>query len=159
MKKTDPSVIEFMTGYSAPERLNPRDTLFGGRTNAYKLYHKVSGDEKIRYLDFTSLYPPSARLGKATRLNIQKSFSTILNRLKIITGLSKRPCTLPANYCILFSLTDAKENSCFRYVEPALTIKTRPRAVPTRMRKDHSPAPGYPLSFKSHREGLCGSQD
>ncbi len=57
MKKTDPSVIEFMTGYSAPERLNPRDTLFGGRTNAYKLYHKVSGDEKIRYLDFTSLYP------------------------------------------------------------------------------------------------------
>ncbi|XP_067296541.1 uncharacterized protein [Pseudorasbora parva] len=57
MKKTDPSVIEFMANYSAPERLRPREALFGGRTNAYKLYHKVSGDEKIRYLDFTSLYP------------------------------------------------------------------------------------------------------
>ena len=57
MKKTDPSVIEFMADYSAPERLNPRDALYGGRTNAYKLYHKVTGDEKIRYLDFTSLYP------------------------------------------------------------------------------------------------------
>nr|DAC81393.1 TPA_asm: PolB-C [Pimephales minnow adintovirus] len=57
MKKTDPSVIDFMTGYNAPERLKPRDALFGGRTNAYKLYHKAAEGEKIRYLDFTSLYP------------------------------------------------------------------------------------------------------
>ncbi len=53
----------------------------------------------------------------------------------------------PLSNLILFSLTDAKENSCFHYAKHALTIKTRPRAVPTRMRKDHSPAPGYPLSF------------
>ncbi len=33
------------------------DRLFGGRTNAMKLYHKVEGDEKLRYYDFTSLYP------------------------------------------------------------------------------------------------------
>lgn len=38
-------------------RLNPRDAIFGGRTEVCKLYHKVSGDEKIRYVDFTSLYP------------------------------------------------------------------------------------------------------
>ncbi|KAI2645178.1 DNA polymerase [Labeo rohita] len=41
----------------APERLKPRDALFGGRTNAYKLYHKVADGEKVRYVDFTSLYP------------------------------------------------------------------------------------------------------
>nr|XP_021323064.1 uncharacterized protein LOC110438038 isoform X1 [Danio rerio] len=57
MKQTDPSVIEFMSTYSAPERLKPRDALFGGRTNAYKLYHKVGEGETISYLDVTSLYP------------------------------------------------------------------------------------------------------
>ena len=39
------------------ERLNPRDGLFGGRTNSIKLYHKCSYNEKIKYYDFTSLYP------------------------------------------------------------------------------------------------------
>jgi hypothetical protein len=37
--------------------INPRDALFGGRTNAIKLYHKCEGEEKIKYSDFTSLYP------------------------------------------------------------------------------------------------------
>lgn len=37
--------------------LNPRESLFGGRTNAIKLYHKCLNDEKIKYIDFTSLYP------------------------------------------------------------------------------------------------------
>ncbi|XP_037906182.1 uncharacterized protein LOC119648487 [Hermetia illucens] len=37
--------------------LNPRDAVFGGRTEVFKLHHKVEGDEVIRYLDFTSLYP------------------------------------------------------------------------------------------------------
>ncbi len=57
MKQTDPSVMEFMSTYSAPERLKPREALFGGRTNAYKLYHKTTDGEKISYVDFTSLYP------------------------------------------------------------------------------------------------------
>ncbi|CAH0559292.1 unnamed protein product [Brassicogethes aeneus] len=39
--------------------LNPRDSFFGGRTNAVKLHHKISntGDEKICYYDVCSLYP------------------------------------------------------------------------------------------------------
>lgn len=37
--------------------LEPRDAFFGGRTGVCKLYHKVSGDEKILYYDVTSLYP------------------------------------------------------------------------------------------------------
>ena len=31
--------------------------LYGGRTNAAKLYHCCQGDKQIRYVDFTSLYP------------------------------------------------------------------------------------------------------
>ena len=30
---------------------------FGGRTNAVSLYKEVADDEKIHYVDFTSLYP------------------------------------------------------------------------------------------------------
>ena len=56
-KQHDGDVIAFMTTYIHPERLKPRESLFGGRTNAYKLYHKAQADEKIRYVDFTSLYP------------------------------------------------------------------------------------------------------
>lgn len=59
LKRHNASVKAFMATYKKPERLNPREALFGGRTNAMKLYHKVSAenDEKIRYYDFTSLYP------------------------------------------------------------------------------------------------------
>jgi hypothetical protein len=34
-----------------------RDSFFGGRCNAAKLYHECDVDEKIYYYDFTSLYP------------------------------------------------------------------------------------------------------
>jgi len=39
------------------ECLNPRDSFFGGRTNASKLHYKVKDKEEIKYVDFTSLYP------------------------------------------------------------------------------------------------------
>lgn len=38
-------------------QINIRESFFGGRTNNIKFYHKCGSDEKIRYLDFTSLYP------------------------------------------------------------------------------------------------------
>ncbi len=34
-----------------------REGFFGGRTNAIVIYHKCKPNEKIRYVDFTSLYP------------------------------------------------------------------------------------------------------
>ena len=55
--KEDPQVRDFMATYKRPERLKPREGLYGGRTNGYKLYHHVSDGEYIEYLDFTSLYP------------------------------------------------------------------------------------------------------
>ncbi|XP_048053134.1 uncharacterized protein LOC125272385 isoform X1 [Megalobrama amblycephala] len=57
VKQTDDAVIEFMSTYNHPERLKPCDALYGGRTNALKLYHKAADGEFIRYFDFTSLYP------------------------------------------------------------------------------------------------------
>ena len=43
--------------YHVAEPLEPRHALHGGRTNAAKLQHCCQGDEQIRYVDFTSLYP------------------------------------------------------------------------------------------------------
>ncbi|CAB3991126.1 DNA polymerase, partial [Paramuricea clavata] len=43
--------------YDGVDPLEPRDALYGGRTNASRLYHECNDDEKIRYVDFTSLYP------------------------------------------------------------------------------------------------------
>jgi hypothetical protein len=37
--------------------LNPHDAFFGGRTEPIKLYYKTQPGEKIRYYDYTSLYP------------------------------------------------------------------------------------------------------
>ena len=39
------------------DRMVPRDALKGGRTNAVKLYCKVTGEQKIKYVDVASLYP------------------------------------------------------------------------------------------------------
>ena len=50
-------VKEFCKSVDIRPSLKPREALFGGRTNAAKLYHICSEDEKIKYYDFTSLYP------------------------------------------------------------------------------------------------------
>ncbi|KAL5018916.1 hypothetical protein ScPMuIL_004638, partial [Solemya velum] len=55
--KADENLFAFVKTLDVTERLNPRDSFFGGRTNASKLHYKVKGDEKVKYVDFTSLYP------------------------------------------------------------------------------------------------------
>jgi len=56
--KTDPDLEHFLkTVYKYVDPLQPRDAFFGGRTNAVKLHHRVTGPEKIKYMDVTSLYP------------------------------------------------------------------------------------------------------
>ncbi|KAF8794344.1 hypothetical protein HNY73_002335 [Argiope bruennichi] len=52
-KKEDPNLQSFLTTHTFQDRLNPRDSFFGGRTNAIKLHHEGN----IKYVDFTSLYP------------------------------------------------------------------------------------------------------
>lgn len=47
----------FINNCDIKDPLKPRDALFGGRTNSIKLHHRCKAGEKIRYYDFTSLYP------------------------------------------------------------------------------------------------------
>jgi hypothetical protein len=55
--KFDENFKSFLDNNHIEERLQPRDALFGGRTNAVKLHHICKDEEKIKYIDFTSLYP------------------------------------------------------------------------------------------------------
>ena len=55
--QNDIQLRSFVQTLDISERLDPRESFFGGRTNASKLYFKFSENEKIKYVDFTSLYP------------------------------------------------------------------------------------------------------
>ena len=45
---------DYITSLDVMDRLNPRDSFFGGRTNAIKLYHEVEKPgETIEYYDYT----------------------------------------------------------------------------------------------------------
>ncbi|XP_040276243.1 uncharacterized protein LOC120991509 [Bufo bufo] len=57
MIANDLGVKDFLIKMKFPTPLDPRDALYGGRTNAIKLYHNVQADETVHYYDFTSLYP------------------------------------------------------------------------------------------------------
>ena len=57
-------LLKIVDSFDIRERLRIRDAFFGGRTNAIKLYHKVAEDEKIFYVDYTSLYPYVCKYGK-----------------------------------------------------------------------------------------------
>ena len=43
-KQNNPTIVEFMATYTHPTRLKPRDSLFGGRKNVYKLPHRSPSD-------------------------------------------------------------------------------------------------------------------
>ena len=53
LKKTSPDLKDFLKNHEVVSRLNPRDSFYGSRTNATKLFY----EGKAKYIDFTSLYP------------------------------------------------------------------------------------------------------
>jgi hypothetical protein len=55
--KSNPTAQSFVAELDLVERLDPRDSLMGGRTNGCTLYKRATQDTKINYVDFTSLYP------------------------------------------------------------------------------------------------------
>nr|XP_049619738.1 uncharacterized protein LOC125994445 [Syngnathus scovelli]XP_049620140.1 uncharacterized protein LOC125994731 isoform X1 [Syngnathus scovelli] len=57
MKKMDIEVKEFLKKNKFPTPLKPRQALFGGRTNAFVLKYTAEPDERVLYVDVTSLYP------------------------------------------------------------------------------------------------------
>lgn len=48
---------EFIQSFEIVYDAEPREAFYGGRVNGIKLYHVCKPDEKIKYVDFTSLYP------------------------------------------------------------------------------------------------------
>ncbi|KAM4014972.1 uncharacterized protein ACNLHF_001687 [Anomaloglossus baeobatrachus] len=57
MVEKDSNLQTFLHQMDFPTPLDPRDALYGGRTNAIKLYHSLKDGETLHYYDFTSLYP------------------------------------------------------------------------------------------------------
>ena len=57
LKQTSPDIQTYVDSLEFVDPLNPRDAFCGGRTNAIKLYHRVTPGQKIHYIDYTSLYP------------------------------------------------------------------------------------------------------
>ena len=57
--KSDINLKNYLLNQTVEDPLNPRDALYGGRTQCYKLYHlcNEAENEEIRYIDYTSLYP------------------------------------------------------------------------------------------------------
>ena len=55
--RNDPELRHYLQNLDITDRLDPQESFFGGRTNASQLYYRTKEDEKIEYLDFTSLYP------------------------------------------------------------------------------------------------------
>jgi len=57
LKKDDPEIREYVERLRLPERLDPHDAFYGGRTNASALHATASLPKRILYKDMTSMYP------------------------------------------------------------------------------------------------------
>ncbi len=64
MRLNNPRVQQYFKNYQKVEPLFPRHALYGGLTNAIKLYHKCAPEEQIYYYDITSLYPAVQKYGE-----------------------------------------------------------------------------------------------
>ena len=70
IQASSPEMKAFVQNLKFDKPLKPRHTVFGGRTNAMCLSKEVAEDEKIHYVDFTSLFP--------SRTNMKASLQNIL---------------------------------------------------------------------------------
>ena len=55
--KNNEELANFVKTLDITERLEPRKAFFGGRVNATRLHYVTKPNEKVKYADFTSLYP------------------------------------------------------------------------------------------------------
>ena len=53
----DPELRQYLQNLDIIDRLDPQESFFCSRTNVSQLYYRAKDDEKIKYVDFTSLYP------------------------------------------------------------------------------------------------------
>ena len=62
--QNNPELKYYLQNLDITDRLDPQESFFGGRTNASQLYYREKEDEKIEYVDFTSLYPCVIKTGQ-----------------------------------------------------------------------------------------------
>lgn len=83
--------IEREVEWVSKNKLEPRDSFFGGRTECFTTYYKCKPNEQIRYYDVCSLYPYVNKYGK----NVVKAPKVIIGDecktidLSIVDGLIK----------------------------------------------------------------------
>lgn len=85
--------------------INVRDAIYGGRTEVFKSFHEIKQGEKIRYLDFTSLYPYVNKYGPYPigHPKIYRNIKCTPNNLKnvrYVNGLIKCKILPPNNLLI-----------------------------------------------------------
>lgn len=63
LAKTESELQSFLKENPLSQPLHPRDALFGGSTEALRLFYDCQPGEKIKYYDITSLYPAVQKYG------------------------------------------------------------------------------------------------
>ena len=62
--ENDPDMKHYVDSLAIISPLEPREAIFGGRTEAFKLYEEATDDKHIKYYNVTSLYPWVNKTGK-----------------------------------------------------------------------------------------------
>jgi len=86
--REDVNIKRFVDSIDIVTPLEPRDAFYGGRTEAFKLYHESAKGESIKYYDVTSLYPYINKTGKAV-LGQPKIVTENFDDLSTYEGLIK----------------------------------------------------------------------
>ena len=113
LKETSPDLQTFVDSLEFVDPLNPRDAFCGGRTNAIKLYHRVTPGQKIHYIDYHLLVP----LGQQNLRVPQRASSLHLppgsHRHPPLLWPHPMPCSLRVHCTTPCCLTAMRVNSPF----------------------------------------------
>ena len=126
--KNDKNLADFADQCDIIPRLDPRDSFFGGRTNAIKLYHEAKEGKKIGYVDVCSLYPmvlkndvfpvgiPEVIVDPKTT-DIKKYFGIVQARVRPPRDLYHPVLPIRANNKLIFPLcskcaTEMRQEKC-----------------------------------------------
>ena len=126
MVKEDEEIGIFLDSYEEISPLIPRDAFFGGRTETFDTNRQIQDDEKIKYIDVTSLYPYGTKIEPfpiGHPINITENFKPLdqyfgLVKLKILAPRGLRMPVLPDRstgqlvFSLCFTCTKEKQKNC-----------------------------------------------
>jgi hypothetical protein len=122
----DNEVLEFLKSYEEISPLIPREAFYGGRTETFDTNRQTQNDEKIKYVDVTSLYPYVMKVEPypiGHPITITENFKDIneyfgIIKLKILAPRGLRMPVLPDRstgqlvFSLCFSCTKGKQKIC-----------------------------------------------